>query len=212
MLHGAPVELARSAAIDPSTLAIAVGPDDFLENSVAVRNWVASVRLLATDPRSWRAVAARERERIAGNGWYRCWLGFVLGLATADAGRRDGRTERLDEAFGELTRDTSPFAGKPRACDLYRIWGVIAETLSWALSLTQTDDEWTLALGTITRTSHDTKSRLDREDAGPIPIGTTSGCAHAVRRRPGGRPTGPGDIRARARKPQPERYLLRYAR
>ena len=171
-LHGAPVELARSAAIDPSTLAIAVGPDDFLENSVAVRNWVASVRLLATDPRSWRAVAARERERIAGNGWYRCWLGFVLGLATADAGRRDGRTERLDEAFGELTRDTSPFAGKPRACDLYRIWGVIAETLSWALSLTQTDDEWTLALGAITRTSHDTKSRLDREDAGPIPIGT----------------------------------------
>ena len=172
MLHGAPVELARRAAIDPSTLAIAVGPDEFLENNSDVRNWVASVRLLATDRSSWSAVAARERERIAGDGWYRCWLRFVLALATADAGRRNGRTERLDDAFAELTRDTHPFVGKPRACDLYRILGVIAETLAWALSLTQTADEWTLALGAITKTSHETGSRLDREDAGPISTGT----------------------------------------
>ena len=133
MLHGAPVELARCAAIDPSTLAIAVGPDGYLENSSGVRNWVASLRLLATDSSSWPAVAARERERIAGDGWYRCWLRFILGLATADAGRRNGRTEKLDDAFAELTRDTHPFVGKPRACDLYRIRSVIAETLAWAV-------------------------------------------------------------------------------
>ena len=172
MLHGAPVELARRAAIDTSTLAIAVGPDEFLENSSGVRDWVASIRLHATDPSSWPAVAARERERIAGDGWYRCWLRFALSLAEVDARRRAGRTERLDDAFAELTRDTLPFGGKPRACDLYRIWDVIGETLSWALSLTQSADEWTLALGAITRTSHETRSRLDREDAGPIPIGT----------------------------------------
>ena len=172
MLHGAPVELARRAAIDPSTLAIATGPDEFLESSSNVRNWVASVRLLATDPSRGPAVAARERKRIAGDGWYRCWLRFVLDLATAEAGRRDGRTERLDDAFAELTRDTHPFVGEPRACDLYRIWGVIAETLAWALSLTQTADEWTLALDAITKTSHETRSWLHREDAGPIQTGT----------------------------------------
>ena len=172
MLHGAPVELARCAAIDPSTLAIAVGPDDYLENGSGVRNWVASLRLLATDSSSWSAVAARERDRIAGDGWYRCWLRFILGLVTADAGRRNGRAERLDDAFAELTRDTHPFVGKPRACDLYRIRGVITETLTWALSLSQTADEWTLALNAITRTSHETGSRVDREDGGPIPTGT----------------------------------------
>ena len=171
MLHGAPIELARRTAIDPSTLAIAVLPDEFLQNGSGVRNWVASARLLATDPSSWPAVAAREQERIVGDGWYRCWLRFVLGLATADAGRQEGRTEGLDDAFAELTRDTRPFVGKPRACDLYPIWGVIAETLAWALSLTQTADEWTLALDAITRTSRETRSRLDREDAGPISTG-----------------------------------------
>ncbi len=172
MLHGAPADVARRAAIDPSTLPIAVGPDRFFESSSNVMRWVVSVRLLATDAVAWPAMAARERERLAGEGWYRCWLRFVLTLAAADAARRDGRAERLDEAFIELTRDTGPFVGEPRACDLYRIWSVIADSLAWALSLAQSADEWALALEAITKASHETGSRLDREDGGPISTGT----------------------------------------
>ena len=172
MLYGAPVELARHTAIDPSTLAIAVGPDEFLDNSSGVRNWVASIRLLATDPSNWPAVATRERERISEDGWYRCWLRFVICLAGVEAGRRHGETEGLDHAFAELTRDTHPFRGKPQATDLYFIRGVIAETLTWALSLVQTAEEWALALDAIRRTSLETTATLDREDAGPIPTST----------------------------------------
>lgn len=172
MVLGAPAAAARRAAVDPSTLSIAVGPDRHFESSTNVRCWVASVRLLATDVVAWPAIAERERERIAGDGWYRCWLRFVLSLAAADAGRRDGRAERLDEAFVELTRDTHPFVGEPRACDLYRIWSVIADSLTWAVSLVQSPDEWALALEAITRASHETGTRLDREDGGPISTGT----------------------------------------
>ena len=130
------------------------------------------MRLLATDAVTWAAVMARERERITGDGWYRCWLRFVLALAAADAARREGRHERLDDAFAELVRDTRPFAGKPRPCDLYRIWNVIGESLTWALSLARTEEEWDGALDAITKASHETGSRFDREDGGPISTGT----------------------------------------
>ena len=115
---------------------------------------------------------ARERERITEDGWYRCWLRFVLALAAADAARREGRHERLDDAFAELVRDTRRFAGKPRPCDLYRIWNVIGESLTWALSLARTEEEWDGALDAITKASHETGSRFDREDGGPISTGT----------------------------------------
>ena len=172
MLHGAATEVVRTAATDPSTMAIAIDTEQFLGDGSGVRNWVASVRLLATDRHAWPAIAERERERTAGEGWYRCWLGFVLNLASAAAGPPDGVTARLEEAFAELSRDTRPFAGQPRACDLYPIWGVIAETVGWALTLVRTPDEWRLALDTITRTARETRSRLDTEDAGPISTAT----------------------------------------
>jgi hypothetical protein len=171
MLRGAPPDVARRAAVDPSTLPIAVGPDRFFENSSSVRQWIASVRLLATDAVAWPAIAARERERLAGEGWYRCWLRFVLALADADAARRYGRPGTLDEALTELTRDTRRFVGEPRACDLYRIWTVIADSLAWALSLAGSAEEWTVALDAITKASHETGTRLDREDGGPISTG-----------------------------------------
>lgn len=170
--YGAPGELATRVAVDPGSLAIAVGPDDFLHSAGNVRTWVASVRLVATDTARGMPSVGAETRRVNGIGWYRCWLRYVLALAGADAARRAGRESDVTGAFAELTSDVHPFRGKPRACDLWSIRRVIQETIAWGLSLLRTEAEWRNALAALATASEGTGSRLDREDGGPLPTGT----------------------------------------
>lgn len=156
---------------DPSSLPIAVGPDEFLHDANGVRAWVASVRLHAAGSPRGDAILDAEVQRVDGPGWYRCWLRFVLGLARAQAARRAGRAGDVSRAFAELTRDVHPFTGKPRACDLWAIRRVIRETVACGLSLLRTEAEWRDALGALATAADGTAARLDREEGGPLPTG-----------------------------------------
>lgn len=173
LTHGASPESCAVHAADVRSLPIAVGPDTFVHSEASFRTWVASVQLLAND-QLHNLVLEHELERVSGKGWYRCWLRYVVMLAIVEAGRRshtDDETSVL-VAFEELERDVRPFSGEPRACDLYTIRNLIAETVGRGLALLRTKEEWERALDILANVSHSTASQLDREDGGPLPIGT----------------------------------------
>jgi hypothetical protein len=173
LLRGAPSSATAVSIPEPSSIEIAVGPNEHSPQAHAVRAWVAAVRLCATDPQNGPATFDSERHRVAGVGWYRCWLRFVLRLSAAEASRPNdalpGDDADVVAALDELQRDVHPFRGTPRACDLWAIRHVLKETLVRGLSLLCTQTGWTLALEALVTTSHGTASRLDREDGGPLP-------------------------------------------
>lgn len=170
--HGASGDLAVHAAVPLAGLTIAVGTDDFLRPENDVRIWVASVRLISRDRLNGVQILDAERRRLGSGGWYRCWLHYVIAMALADSEELSGKRGDIANAFHELVRDMHPFRGKPRACDLHAIHQVIAETVSWGLSLIRSDSEWRNILNDLSLVSKETASRLDQEDGGPLPTGT----------------------------------------
>lgn len=134
----------------------------------SVQDWVASARLLA---KVRPAALDEELMRLDGVGWYRCWLRFVIRLAQAEAAKLTGDdAPSAIIAFKELTQDLHPFAGKPRACDLYVLHESIAETIAWGISLLASDEEWRDALEILEYVIRKVSTRLDHESAGPIHI------------------------------------------
>lgn len=105
---------------------------------------------------------------IVGEGWYRCWLRFALGLARAEAETPANRGSVALEALHLLTNDLRPFAGEPRSCDLYSLHGVIAETIRHAMSLLD-DDQWCEGLRVLKEVSESITTTLFGELGGPVP-------------------------------------------
>lgn len=168
--RGASAESALAHARPLVSLDIAVAGERGIVNAPSVRKWVASVRLLSRCESAASAIAD-ERERLRGDGWYRCWLRFVLAAAQAESAATQGAPYDIKAVFSELVFDTRPFAGSPRACDLYAIHGLITQSIRGALRLSRSTDEWQHALNAISATRFGTTTRLDREDGGPITAG-----------------------------------------
>lgn len=140
-------------------------------NFKKVRQWVSNIRML-TRRENGLAKIAEEKNRVQGAGWYSCWLRYVLALYEAEYKKNSGLPYDLKSVFSFLTEDVRPFAGKPRACDIYLLHLIIKETLAFGLSLLETKEEWDHALKIILVVSNETATRLDREDGGPVSIGT----------------------------------------
>lgn len=169
---GAPISGALQFVGDPSSLTIAVGPDDYLHQVADLRQWISLVRLAASDVTSGPAVLDHERDRVRGEGWYRCWLRFVIELAVVEAKVLSGEIVSVVPAFQQLTQDMHPFTGKPRACDLYKARLLVRDSIARGLSLITDHSEWAAVLDIVSTVSEKTASRLDREDGGPLPIGS----------------------------------------
>nr|WP_147455184.1 hypothetical protein [Saccharothrix australiensis] len=103
---------------------------------------------------------------LDGEGWYRCWLRFVVALVQAEAAETD-RPQRALGALRHLTGDLDPFTGKPRACDLYPIQDQITDTLRRAVSLLD-DDTWPAALTILREVTEGVGVSLRGQDAGPV--------------------------------------------
>ena len=162
---GAPVhQAAQLLAVNPADLSLGMGQYSPEPNSI--RNWIISIRLLAGVNDS---VLQAELERVEGEGWYRCWLRFLISLARAEAARRSALcSPTVIDAFKELSKDIRPFTGSPRPCDLYKIREVIADSLSWGFSLLQTEDEWGEALKAFRDMLDGTSVMLERSPGGPV--------------------------------------------
>lgn len=139
-------------------------------NISSMRDWVASVRLSARTEQG--RVNVNDALRMAhGEGWYLCWVRFVLRLAIVEGLSAEGADFDIVGAFQELTADTRPFVGKPRACDLYSIWGLINESLARGLAHIQSVEDWEQVVASVFEARSGTATNADREDGGPITAG-----------------------------------------
>lgn len=129
-------------------------------NHSAVGRWVAMVMLAAhTSPTALRAVSVL----IQGEGWYRCWLEYVVELARYKA----SPTDSVIPIFKLLATDVSPFVGDPRACDLYRVHPLIATTLRLGLKHVK-DEEWGSVLQILREAEDHTSTSLQGSISGPV--------------------------------------------
>jgi hypothetical protein len=105
---------------------------------------------------------------IVGDGWYRCWLRFVLALLRAEAAESDIQGALAFGAFRLLTDDLNPFSGDPRACDLHSIQSTIEDTISRALNMLD-DDQWEQGLSILKAVSTSVTVTISGEMGGPVP-------------------------------------------
>lgn len=104
---------------------------------------------------------------LVGEGWYRCWLRFVVGLARAEAGQVGDQSAAAMNALKLLADDLRPFAGAPRACDLYQLHSVIHSTVARALALLD-DQSWASAVHLLSHVSEEISTTLFGEMGGPL--------------------------------------------
>ena len=104
---------------------------------------------------------------IVGEGWYRCWLRFVIALSRAESAHT-GRGALAIHALGLLAEDVRPFAGDPRACDLYSLHGKIRDTITRAMQSLD-DADWENGIRLLNRVSDAITTTLFGELGGPLP-------------------------------------------
>jgi hypothetical protein len=164
---GAPISTYDTSSISLGSYDIGVGTKHYFDDESSVRAWVSAVGILAFggDPRLDGEIA-----RLKGEGWYRCWLKYVIGLSKGEAlfAQKSLRSEDVVAAFEVLESDTSPFVGTPRACDLYRIHELIHETFERGLALLRSKAEWQAALAVLYEVSIHTTTYLQGDASGPL--------------------------------------------
>ena len=104
---------------------------------------------------------------LFGPGWYHCWLRFAVAVARARVSSLSSAKSEAMDALRLLTQESNPFVGDPRACDLYRLHGVIASTIRQALWLIRTD-EWRSALDVLAGVSDSVSTTISGELGGPV--------------------------------------------
>ena len=133
--------------------------------SEIVEHWVDRCSIAALlDP---SALAAADIA-IAGTGWYRCWLRFVVGLSRAEVAPADERSTLALAALGFLPDDLRPFEGEPRSCDLDSIHGVIDRTIRRAVELLD-DESWPRAMHLLQSVCERITTSLQGQPMGPLP-------------------------------------------
>lgn len=175
-------QLHRLFALDVPVESISwpqVEPDRarLLELADAVQD--SKIHLESTPISEWLdvcAVAARRdpfglataEAALDGSSWYGCWLRFTVAMCRAEVAARNERSAQAIEALRILTEVSDPFAGKPRACDLYGIHDIIDATLSRILRLVD-DASWPTAVSLIRTTSQQMSVTIWGELGGPVP-------------------------------------------
>jgi hypothetical protein len=105
---------------------------------------------------------------LDGEGWYRCWLRFCVDLVRAEACAPNEASSRAMAALARLAEEKDPFAGKPRAVDLYQEMGVIWSTVARAVRLLDTDD-WTSGITLLLDVGRSVTAGIDGAMGVPLP-------------------------------------------
>lgn len=105
---------------------------------------------------------------LSGEGWYRCWLRFCVDLARAEAAAPNLASTRAMEALRRLSEDARPFAGSPRAVDLFQEMDLIWETVARAIRLVGVDD-WPSAIELLLDAGRQVTRSIKGEMGVPLP-------------------------------------------
>ncbi|PLK49846.1 ATP-binding protein [Uliginosibacterium sp. TH139] len=167
---GASLQEAFDAPVKKSELNAFLSATKEQPETSSLRAWVATVRLLGRSERG-RTELNDMLPLVRGAGWYLCWVRFVINISVAEGLAAENSEFDVVAAFQELTVDTRPFVGTPRACDLYFSRGVIMESVGRGLLLLRSAQDWQLALESLFEARSKTATHFDREDGGPITAG-----------------------------------------
>ena len=166
-LGAAPNDIDKTSISEMRTSLVALTQDVTSQNALhdedQVPTWLDRCVIAA---RRDQSILPTVEGMLDGEGWYRCWLRFVVALVQAEAAETDRAQLALD-SLRHLAGDLNPFAGKPRACDLYPIHGQIAGTLRRAVALLD-DSIWPTALAILQQVTEGVGVSLRGQDAGPI--------------------------------------------
>lgn len=106
---------------------------------------------------------------IDGPGWYRCWLRFSIALERSQTVPTAARDGAIELAISLLTVDVRPFAGDPRACDLYPIHGTVQGSVRRAVAAITSDEAWERAITVLRNVGADIATTMSGELGGPLP-------------------------------------------
>ena len=174
MLHeivklGIPIDQVAKYSIDEGRerlVALTLRVQDRLTGTEidSINQWLDECTTAAQrDPRGLDAAEAT----VLGAGWHKCWLRYAISLAKAEAGGNN-KQGLAEAAFQKLTEDLNPFAGDPRACDLYGIHDAIESTIRRGAALiTGAALDRTLRL--LLRVSNSVTTSLRGMIGGPLP-------------------------------------------
>lgn len=104
---------------------------------------------------------------LVGQGWYRCWLRFVIALELCEADALEDRSKSSLAAIHILNEESNPFIGDPKASDLFQLHGIIESTILRAVSLLN-DDDWEVAVNVLNTVCQNISTSLDRGIGGPV--------------------------------------------
>ena len=142
--------------------------EGFIRRNGDVGLWVALVRLYARLGHT--PILKKERDKLNERGWYSCWLKSVISLALArEAESAEEKRKYFDQAVQDITVDTEPFSGSPRATDLHEIRELLENSFYEFLLLAPTPCDFENALKALKKVSDDTAATLFRSDSGPLP-------------------------------------------
>ncbi|MGE7128945.1 AAA family ATPase [Lysinibacillus xylanilyticus] len=135
-----------------------------------IYKWLISVRVHVAQKNI--ETINQELDRVSGNGWYRKWLVFIIEMAqiefTEFKSDSDRETEVLN-TFKSLLNISSPFEGKPRACDLHSIEPYIYNSFKKGLKYVCSAKGWKEVLQTLEEISMKTTTYLMGSAGGPLP-------------------------------------------
>ena len=136
-----------------------------------ILDWLDSCAVAARrDPFALDAVESI----LDADGWYGSWLQFAVALCRAEVVGADKQPQAVLEALTLLTAVTDPFAGDPRASDLFALGDIILSTLRRTLRLVD-DASWSEAIDLLRTISNQTTVTLSGELGGPVPPGEVLG-------------------------------------
>ena len=137
-----------SAVLDS---AVEFEPDRFID-------WFTEIRFSAKDP----GRLMRAEGQIPSDSWFHRWLRYCITLVHPATSSDD-----LIEALRNLSTDIEVFAGKPRACDLFKLHDEIQ--LSFRRTLERLNEsQWPKALEYLAAISRGTSTWLQGTRTGPL--------------------------------------------
>ncbi|GGK64076.1 hypothetical protein GCM10011509_10620 [Ornithinimicrobium pekingense] len=149
---------ALSSAIDAATAALD------RHSPIAVAAMLDAIEACRLRPVALDAIVAA----LSGEGWYRCWLRFCVNLVRAEAAPPEDASATAMAALEDLKFDARPFAGTPRAVDLYFEMDLIWDTIDRAVRLLDAED-WPRAIELLLEVGEGVTRSLRGEMGVPLP-------------------------------------------
>lgn len=129
-----------------------------------VARWLDRLVASSDDPLALNAAEAA----ISGDGWYRGWLKFCVGLVRAEAAAPPERSDLAWNAMDHLKDDLRRNVGSPRAMDLYDVSSLIQASIKRAVALLD-ETRWRSGIDLLLEVGDAINASIDGEMGIPMP-------------------------------------------